>query len=120
MATAQLSKRPRADDLSQDHRPKKKIKSAGELHHRNFSPEFYDNLSKRSELWFTTRALRELDRRNEKLSKPKPIPAQEAIRESVEYLRGDPKIARFARTGGPDLCDLRGVGMSLLQTLSLG
>ncbi|KAH8757624.1 hypothetical protein F5883DRAFT_631949 [Diaporthe sp. PMI_573] len=96
MASAQDRKRARADDLSQEHRPNKKIKSRGRLHGpSNFPPEFWDNLSK---VWLTRRALRELDRRNS--TRPAPGPAAPAVHTTDH--------ARFARHGGPDLRHLRG------------
>ncbi|KAJ9161135.1 Ribonuclease H-like protein [Coniochaeta hoffmannii] len=95
MARAQLRKRPRADDLSQDHRPNKKIKPTGELHHRNFPPEFWDGLSK---VPLTRRVLRELDRRNS--AQTAPGPATPAVYTTDR--------SRFARHGGPDLRHLRG------------
>ncbi|KAK5656498.1 hypothetical protein OQA88_4475 [Cercophora sp. LCS_1] len=96
MARQQNRKRPRADDLPQEHRPGKKIRSEDGLKKSsNFSPEFWDNLSK---VLLTPRALRELDRRNnaQPITKP-PSPAV--------YIKD---LARFARCGGPDLRHLRG------------
>ncbi|KAI0398937.1 hypothetical protein F4802DRAFT_611271 [Xylaria palmicola] len=80
MARAQSRKRQHEGE---DLHPSKKIKSAGYRDPSNFSPDFWDNLSK---IWLTPRALRELDRRN----------------------RIRPDLARFARHGGPDLQHLRG------------
>jgi hypothetical protein len=93
MARPQNRKRPRANELSQSNPPSKKAKLARES---NFSPEFWDNLSK---VWLTPRALRELDRRNK---------AQPSPRFAVPELYAT-KLARFARHGGPDLRHLRGV-----------
>ncbi|KAK4184037.1 hypothetical protein QBC35DRAFT_525769 [Podospora australis] len=96
MARQQNRKRPRADDLPQEHRPGKKIRSEGSSKRSsNFSPEFWDNLSK---VWLTPRALRELDRRND--AQPTSKPPAPAV--YTKYL------ARFARHGGPDLRHLRG------------
>ncbi|KAK3937685.1 hypothetical protein QBC46DRAFT_460692 [Diplogelasinospora grovesii] len=76
---AQNRKRARADDLSQEYRPNKKIKSRGRLYESsNFPPEFWDNLSK-----------------------PALRPAAPAVYTT--------DLARFARHGGPDLRHLRGV-----------
>ncbi|KAH6628901.1 hypothetical protein F5144DRAFT_580431 [Chaetomium tenue] len=95
MASMQSRKRPRADDLSQKHRPKK-IKSIGERHRpSNFPPEFWDNLSK---VPLTRRALREVDRRNS--ARPALGPAAFAMHTTDR--------AHFAKHGGPDLCHLRG------------
>jgi hypothetical protein len=97
MASAEHRKRARADDLSQEHRPNKKIKSRDRLHGQsNFPPEFWDNLSK---VWLTRRALRELDRRNS--AQPAPRPAAPAVSTT--------DLARFARHGGLALRCLRGV-----------
>ncbi|KAH8906449.1 hypothetical protein BR93DRAFT_969641 [Coniochaeta sp. PMI_546] len=95
MATSQLRKRPRADDLSQDRRPSKKTKSTDKPHYRNFPPEFWDGLSR---VPLTRRALRELDRRNS--AQTAPGPAAPAVHTTDRV--------RFARHGGPDLRHLRG------------
>ena len=90
-------------------------------------PEFWDNLSK---LWLTKRAIREFDRRNKQLS----LRARRVTRNAVGQWREDPKnrhqtkhiaavlkspsrsflknIKAFAKQGGPDLSDLRGVCIS--------
>ncbi|CAJ2508667.1 Uu.00g136930.m01.CDS01 [Anthostomella pinea] len=96
MATPLNRKRQHADDGAQGDHPCKKIKS-GRSHHRasNFSPEFWDNLSK---VWLTPRALRELDRRNDIRPRDR-TPTEEVLSSG---------IARFARRGGPDLRHLRG------------
>ncbi|GAB1312200.1 WW domain-containing protein [Madurella fahalii] len=97
MGSAQNRKRARVDVLSQEHRPNKKIRSKGTLHRglSNFPPEFWDNLSK---VWLTRRALRELDRRNS--AQPAPRPVAPAVYTT--------DLARFARSGGPDIRHLRG------------
>ncbi|KPM35098.1 hypothetical protein AK830_g11473 [Neonectria ditissima] len=92
MARPQSRKRQRADELLQDSPLAKRAKSTGG---RNFSPAFWDNLSK---VWLTPRALRELDRRNNKRPSPVFTPP--------EVCSAD--LARFARRGGPDLRHLRG------------
>ncbi|KAI8947211.1 hypothetical protein F4801DRAFT_605673 [Xylaria longipes] len=71
----------------------------------DFPPEFYDNLSK---IWLTPRALRELDRRNRDRF-PKPFAAQKQHVKQVARAVGKPGIdlSRFARSGGPNLCDRR-------------
>ncbi|KAH7129629.1 hypothetical protein B0J13DRAFT_452806 [Dactylonectria estremocensis] len=92
MARPQNRKRQRADEISQDNSPAKKAKSTGG---RNFSPAFWDNLSR---VWLTPRALRELDRRNN----TRPSPGFTA----PEVCSTD--LARFARRRGPDLRHLRG------------
>ncbi|KAK0655285.1 hypothetical protein B0T16DRAFT_450998 [Cercophora newfieldiana] len=96
MAIQQNRKRPRADDPPQEHRPSKKLRAEGRARSSsNFSPEFWDNLSK---VWLTPRALRELDRRND--ARPAPKPPSPAVYTT--------DLARFARRGGPDLRHLRG------------
>ncbi|KAH7176304.1 hypothetical protein EDB81DRAFT_635061 [Dactylonectria macrodidyma] len=92
MARSQNGKRQRASDLPQDSRPAKKSKSTDE---HNFSPAFWDDLSK---VWLTPRALRELDRRNN--TRPSPEFAAPEVPPT--------DLTRFARRGGPDLCHLRG------------
>lgn len=114
MAKPPIRKRPRPKERSQDHQlshdhelsqnpqlsqdqppPAKRVKSSGRQR-SNFPPEFWDNLSK---LWLEPRALRELDRRNNLQPLSKPTPAEPYATD----------LARFARHGGPDLQDLRGV-----------
>ncbi|EFY86789.1 hypothetical protein MAC_07193 [Metarhizium acridum CQMa 102] len=89
MSRPQNQKRPR---VNQSKPPSKKAKLTRE---RNFSLEFWDNLSK---VWLTPRALRELDRQNKTQPWPKfPVPKLHPT-----------QLAQFARHGGPDLCYLRG------------
>ncbi|KAI1733629.1 hypothetical protein F4680DRAFT_472028 [Xylaria scruposa] len=97
------------DDLLRDEQPSKKVKSSHQ-HQRqlsNFPPEVYDRLPK---IWLTPRALRELDRRNRDRF-PRPLAAQEQPIEKVAHAVGKPSLglSKFARHGGPNLCDLRGV-----------
>lgn len=87
-------------------------------------PEFWDNLSK---FWLTKRAIREFDRRNSQPS----LRARRVTRNAVGQWREDPNnrhqtehiaavlrspsrnflknIKAFAKQGGPDLSDLKGV-----------
>ncbi|KEY64855.1 hypothetical protein S7711_10778 [Stachybotrys chartarum IBT 7711] len=96
MAILRNRKRPQADEPPQEHRPSKKIRAGGTAQSpSNFTPEFWDNLSK---VWLTPRALRELDRRND---------AQPAAKPPAPALYTT-DLARFARRGGPDLRHLRG------------
>lgn len=98
----------------------------------NFPPEFYDSLS---EVFLTRRALRELDRRNS-IGAPT-ITGSSPTRHREPLTRGayrepqrkdstatrllDPgiettvarEVAKFARHGGPDLSDIRGVSLTL-------
>ncbi|KAI1356762.1 hypothetical protein F5Y01DRAFT_300986 [Xylaria sp. FL0043] len=79
----------------------KKAKPSVKQHPPNFSPQFWDQLSK---IPLTPRALRELDRRNS-------IQPQLGIEIDIETPGregGYSCIARFARHGGPDLRHLRG------------
>jgi hypothetical protein len=86
------------DDQSES-QPSKRLKSSTKLH----SAAFYDSLSK---VWLTRRALKELDRRTTQVNSPKrPASAiQRVYREDTLK-----QIRRFARHGGPELRDLRGV-----------
>ncbi|TWU79164.1 hypothetical protein ED733_008866 [Metarhizium rileyi] len=86
-------KRPRANEPSQSNPPAKKAKLSRQS---NFSPEFWDNLSR---VWLTPRALRELDRRNKTTQPLRRVPVPELY---------PTQLARFARRGGPDLRHLRG------------
>lgn len=96
VSSAGSRKRQAANPL-QEERLSKKLKASETVDKpSNFPPEFYDKLSK---IWLTPRALRELDRRNGSLT-PKP---------TVRLGSRVPEPARFARGGGPDLSDLRGV-----------
>ncbi|TWU71204.1 hypothetical protein ED733_002556 [Metarhizium rileyi] len=93
MARPQNRKRRPPDELSQGNPPAKKTKTTRD---NNFSPTFWDKLSK---VWLTPRALRELDRRN--ISHP--------LLQSVQPLVGTlTELTRFARHGGLDLNHLRG------------
>ena len=95
MVRIQNRKREPADELSQEahHRAAKSVKPTIDY---SVSPTFWDNLSK---VWLTKRALRELDRRNNK----RPVQTYP----TPEICLTD--LARFARRGGPDLGHLRGV-----------
>lgn len=99
MASVCNLKRSRVDDCSQDNRQTKRHKSAPGHRAAIFPPSFWDDLSK---VWLTTRALRELDRRN----KHRPATPEASGRFATKDL------ARFARQGGPDLRRLRGVSPS--------
>ncbi|KAK7927824.1 hypothetical protein PG985_004822 [Apiospora marii] len=106
MARPQNRKRPLADDLSQDSPRRKKIKSERYRDPSNFSPAFWDNLSK---VWLTPRALRELDRRNSARTPAKPTTPEKVNSDALASVKhGDPGLRKFARHGGPDLRDLRG------------
>ncbi|KAK4087017.1 hypothetical protein Purlil1_8536 [Purpureocillium lilacinum] len=96
MASECKRKRP-ANNSTQASPPAKRCRFTGERRPANFPPLFWDNLSNVS---LTTRALRELDRRNE-AQQHSPISSG-----SGEVVPRDK--ARFARHGGPDLCHLRG------------
>ncbi|KAI1109214.1 hypothetical protein F5Y14DRAFT_444877 [Nemania sp. NC0429] len=93
MAQPRNQKTHHADELLQDDRPAKKIKTRTEP--SNFPPQFWDCLSK---VWLTPRALRELDRRNSIQPRRKPKTPDDCAT----------TLALFARHGGPDLCHLRG------------
>ena len=72
---------------------------------REAETAFWDSLSK---LWLTRRALREFNRRNDAAAK--------AGHYQLDNTRA-PSIKRFARHGGPDLGDLRGVWMMYIEEL---
>ncbi len=92
----------------QDQVPYKKSKPSGTLcGPPNFPSEFYDDLSA---LWLTVRALREFDRRNENISLQERTADRICTDDlTLATMKPSPDLARFARTGGPDLNDLRGV-----------
>ncbi|KAK8859538.1 Ribonuclease H-like protein [Apiospora arundinis] len=110
MARPQNRKRPLADDRSQDSRRHKKIKS-------NFSPAFWDNLSKVS---LTPRALREFDRRNNIETPAEPTTPEKSNPEELARLieNGGPDLRKSAKHGGPDLRDLRGCSGPRLNTMA--
>lgn len=84
--------------------PSKRLKSSIKLH----SAEFYDSLFK---VWLTRRALKELNRRTSQVnSLQQPPPRVDPEETSPEETS---KQRRFARHGGPELCDLRGVRLEL-------
>ena len=86
------NRKRRRDDSQNDQLIPKKSKTS------DFSPDFYDSLSR---TWLTRRALRELERRNKNSAPSKPGPTPQTPQRS--------KLAAFARLGGPDLSDIRGV-----------
>lgn len=67
---------------------------------------YWDSLSK---LWFTRRALKELNRRNRQAANPTSIRRPDWSGERATLGNSSSQIKRFARHGGPDLRDLRGV-----------
>ena len=86
------------------HPPQKKAKR-----HRPLQQEtdinYWDSLSK---VWLPPRALHELDRRNRQSATP-----LERNGDKPRHLRSLSKQLRtFAKDGGPDLCDLRGVSLA--------
>ncbi|OAA40001.1 hypothetical protein NOR_05995 [Metarhizium rileyi] len=96
MASDQIRKRCIANDLSQVNVPLKKPRLTDRCGVYNFSPTFWDNLTK---VWLTRRALRELDRRNNLSGQPSERTGL------VDVLPDD--LARFSRHGGPDLRHLQ-------------
>lgn len=67
---------------------------------------YWDSLSK---LWFTRRALKELNRRNRQAASPVNIRRPDRSAEPATVENYSSQLKRFARQGGPDLRDLRGV-----------
>ena len=77
---------------------------------------YWDSLSR---LWFTRRALKELNRRNRQTASPVRIGSIRRLDRSGEPAALEncsSQLKRFARQGGPDLRDLRGV--SFAETMS--
>ena len=110
MARLQTRKRRWIDGPSHQQPPMKKISSTWNHHSPyNFSPKFWDTLSK---VWLTPRALRELDRRNN-LQPLAPEPSAPASAFSMD-------LGRFARRGGPDLRHLRGVRLDGFAEMHTG
>ena len=111
MARPEKRKWQRADDPPPDPVPSKKAKSRGAFRSPpNFPPEFYDNLST---IWLTSRAKRELDRRNDDHPPSKSASRLVGRHRSAKVAAlgrfGVSELALFATDGGPDLGDLRGV-----------
>ena len=101
IATRRKRQRTEADlplDDPSELQPSKRLKSRTKLH----SVAFYDSLSK---VWLTRRALKELDRRTSQANSPQ-RPASTPRRVTRNTSK---QIRRFARDGGPELRDLRGV-----------
>lgn len=79
--------------------PAKRRKQDNQQRHRT-PRSFWDNLSRQ---WLTRRALRELDQRT--VWPVAPLPPHWSGKEKIARAQ----LKRFARHGGPDLGDLRGV-----------
>lgn len=67
---------------------------------------YWDLISK---LWLTRRALKELNRRNRQTANPVHIRRPDRSVETATLENCSSQLKRFARQGGPDLRDLRGV-----------
>ena len=100
---ARPQKRQQSDNLSRDH-------SLLKHQYPSYPPEFWDNLSKQ---WLTRRALRELNRRNSTTqpSHPKATAGGHCANIPKLVKESGRGLARFARQGGPNLFDLRGVSL---------
>jgi hypothetical protein len=133
MAIPENRKKRRADEVAQDNRSPKRLRSdqANQGDHiakrkrphddkplrvvkkirstsdHNISPSFFDNLSKVS---LTQRALRELDRRNNTCP-PSRFTEPDVVHKDLAWFAKHvhKDLARFARHGGPDIGHLRGV-----------
>lgn len=112
MAIRQNKKRQRVDETSRADAgpPAKKAKTRSEAELEawdswEYDPEFYDGLS---EIVLTRRALKELNRRT-RSRRSHPSPPAQPIANALASIRSPRKLAQFARLGGPDLRDLRGV-----------
>ena len=102
-ATATTRKRARPSDGINDGSGLKRPRLQSKIH----SAAFYDSLSK---IYLTRRALKEHDRRESHRAEIQ-RPAQPLRQSGIPT---DAKaIKRFARHGGPDLRDLRGVSPGL-------
>ncbi|KAL9119486.1 MAG: hypothetical protein Q9187_003962 [Circinaria calcarea] len=89
--------------------PSKRLKSSIRLH----SVAFYDSLSK---VRLTRRALKELDRRTNQVNSTTRPASVRRQRDREDIWKK--QIQKFARHGGPDLRDLRGVKTGLPKTAS--
>jgi hypothetical protein len=103
MAQQQNSERRPDLRLAPSSFPFQRVKACDLKPAKNFPAEFWDNLDR---IWLTPRALREFDRRN-RLQPTLLAPKQHTT-----------DLARFARGGGPDTSDLRGVRDSPLLRYS--
>ena len=87
------------------------------------SPGFWDTLS---HIFLTRRAVQEFDRRNalagtsadKTLCRSSRFPGKRCI-EGSTLRKASPALKRFARTGGPDLSDIQGVGHTLNSLVCL-
>lgn len=80
---------------------------------------YWDSLSK---LWFTRRGLKELDRRNRQTASPVRTGSTRRPNRSGEPAALEncsSQLKRFARQGGPDLRDLRGVSFAEVMSRPL-
>ena len=80
------------------------------------STAYWDSLSK---LWLTRRALKELHRRNRQTASPVRtgiIRRPDRSREPAALEDCPSQLKRFARLGGPDLRDLRGVNSAYMMS----
>jgi len=90
--------------------PVKKVKTRSDIERDDwesgeYPPEFWDRLSK---IPLSHGALRELDRRTH----PRPSRTSPPVGPSASIGTATPQdLARFARHGGPDLCNLREVSL---------
>ncbi|KAG9249402.1 uncharacterized protein F5Z01DRAFT_631794 [Emericellopsis atlantica] len=93
---------PPADDAAHTSSKKRKI-----CHPTSPPPEFWDNLTRKSQIPLTTNALQELNRRNTQRERRNVAPLP-PLRRSCRLAA---RPARFASHGGPDSRDLRGYRM---------
>lgn len=89
-------------DSEADVSPQPTVKRQKLEHHQRYRTpsSFWDNLSRQ---WLTRRALREFDRRT--VWPATPVPPHRTGKENIDVA----KVKRFARQGGPNLGDIRGV-----------
>ena len=94
----QLSEADSKTDLSPQ--PTAKRQKLEEHQQHRTPSSFWDNLSRQ---WLTRRTLREFNRRT--VCSTVPIPPYRTGKENIDLA----KLKRFARHGGPNLGDIRGV-----------
>ena len=97
--------------IATSHPPRKRVKRRRQSQQET-STAYWDSLSK---LWLTRQALDELDRRNRQRASPArtTVAGDLDLGDEPDLLRNLSKqLKRFARYGGPDLRDLRGVNLA--------
>lgn len=107
----QNQKRQSVEEPPRNNPPAKRVETAMPNERDNYPPEFWDDLSR---VWLTPRALRECDRRNRTPSASFTAPQVHSTAPKVHSA----ELAQFAKHGGPDLRDIRGVSLSFCLNLT--